>query len=169
MGGVLLIIVLGLFLYLRGGRIPELKAERDILDRKWAAFEKNDIRSTDLQEHVNKFKHITEQIEGRLMNKEEKAVNYQYFYQLEQSSGISLSALNQSPGPSSSSLKLSLYEPLEYTVGVMGKYQDVLNFLYELEHGKFFPRIETFSCNSASEEEANIVRVNMKLDILGMK
>ncbi len=168
-GGVVLAIVFGLLIYFRGGKIPELEAKQEDLDLRWKTIQTNAKQAVDINEDVSRMTQFAGEIDERLIDRDARAINYQYFYRLEESSGVSLTTLNQSASVPAISVPLSLTAPVEYAVAAAGTYPQILNFLYSLEHGRIFSRIETFSCTAASDEEANNVKINLKMSILGTK
>ncbi len=174
MGGVVFIVIIGGAYFLRKSHVPELEGEREILEVKWDVMDKNKTASVDIAGHVDKIKEYSKEIKSRLMVRATKAVNQQYFYGLEEQTGISLTLLSQSdtpPPPRAPPGKpnLTLYAPIAYSVGVSGTYYQVIDFLNRLEHGQYFTRIEGFSCNSLGKNETDAVQISLKMDILGVK
>ncbi len=173
-GGLVFIVIVGAGYFLRKSHVPELEGKREILEAQWEAMTSNTTESTDVTGQVEKINEYSKEINSRLMVRATKAVNQQYFYGLEEQTGISLTLLSQSdtpPPPRAPPGKpnLTLYAPIAYSVGISGTFHQVLDFLSRLEHGQYFTRIEGFSCNSIGKDEADAVQISLKMDILGVK
>lgn len=173
-GGFVAIIVFAALIFLRSSRIPELEAKQKTLDQELSTIQRNETAAVGLPEHVEKIKEDSAEIKSRLMVREDKAISYQYFYELERSNNVALTRLAQSDAPPPAKAppgkpNLSLYAPVEYSISVSGKFQNVLKFLYKLQHGKYFINVESFSCNSSGQVEPDTIQVSMKMDILGRK
>ncbi len=173
-GGFVFILIVGGGYFLRKSHVPELEGKREILEVKWEAMTANATESIDIAEHVEKINDYSKEIKTRLMVRESKAINQQYFYGLQEQTGISLTTLAQSdipPPPRAPPGKpnLTLYAPIAYSVGISGTFYQVLDFLNRLEHGRYFTRIEGFSCNTLGGNETDAVQISLKMDILGVK
>ena len=172
-GSVVLSILLIILLSTRGSNVANLETRRDDLEKKWSDMQQNDVRAVGMADHVNKIREVSSDIKARLMVREQKAINYQYFYSLERDNGISLTRLSQSdvvvdktpPGKPT----LNLYSPIEYSVSISGPFRQVIQFLHDLEHGKYFTWIDNFSVSSTSQTEKGGIQVSMTMDTLGEK
>ncbi len=173
-GGGLVILILAVGIFLRKGKVPELEGELVTIEEQWKAIDFNNRQSTSFAEHMEKISAYGDEIQTRLMVREDKAINQQYFYGLEEDTGIAMNLLSQSDTlPPASPLpgkpNLSLYSPIEFSVGVSGTFNQVLDFLNQLEHGNYFTRIEGFSCGNVQGPDMDSVQVSLKMDILGKK
>jgi hypothetical protein len=174
-GGVAAAIVLALVFFMRKDNVPNLEVDRDVLRTQWEAMLENDQRSgVDLIDQVDKVKKASENVRSRLMDRDQKAINYQYFYQLEERTKITLSRIAQSDtlppaSPPPGKPKLKLFSPIDYAISVVGTFQQVVTFLNEMEHGRFFTRVEKFSCGLAGGDNAGLIQVSMQMDVLGKK
>lgn len=171
---VVAVVLIGL-LYLRGSHIPVLEDERNQLDQEWKAIVGNKLRSSDLKTHLEKLNVITDKIDGRLMAANSKAINYQYFYKLEESSGVKIGNLNQ-VGASGQRARtgtdvLELFEPIIFKVTAEGNFSQILTFLYELQYGKFFTSLNDFSCNGieAEDDMQDLLNLSLTVQVLGIK
>ena len=45
----------------------------------------------------------------------------------------------------------------------------MLNFVYELQNGRYFTRIDGFNFNAVGELESNLVQIDIKMAVLGLK
>lgn len=173
-GGVLVILLLAIGVFLRKSKVPELEGELVKIENQWGAISANNKESASLPEHVKEISAFGEEIQSRLIVREDKAINQQYFYGLEEKTGITLTLLSQSdtpppPRPPPGKPTLTLYSPIEFSVGVAGNFQQVLEFLYRLEHGQYFSRIDGFSTNSIGLDNEDQIQISLKMDMLGRK
>ena len=77
--GITLILIL--IIYTRSGRLPALETELEQLDTTWTVIQNNDLRAVDMQMHLDTINAANEEIDTRLMDPENKAINYQYIFQ----------------------------------------------------------------------------------------
>ena len=173
-GAVLASILLALVFFLRKDNVPNLEVERDVFKAQWNAVLENDKRSVDLIDHVTTAKEASQDVRGRLMDRSQKAKNYQYFYQLEEQTGISLARIAQSDAlppanPPPGKPKITLFSPITYSISVAGEFQKVVKFLYEMEHGKYFTRVEKFSCGLSGNDALGTVQISLQMEVLGTK
>ncbi len=173
---VLAVVLIGV-LYLRSSRIPALEEERIQKDGEWKAIGENRLSAVDLKTHLEQLNVITEKIDERLMSADSKAINYQYFYKLEKSSGVRIGDLNQrgsiSPGGQKGVVELDLFQPIVFTVTAEGTFKQILAFLYEIQHGNYFTIIKEFTCSGIDaddeEEVQDLLNLAVTLQVLGVK
>ena len=173
---VLTIIFIGV-LYMRSSRIPALEEEMNQMEGEWKAIGENKSQAVDMNTHLEKLNAITEKIDGRLMSADSKAINYQYFYKLEKSSGIRIEDLNQRDSSNAAAkagaAKLELFQPIVFTVKAEGTFKQILTFLYELQYGRHFTIIKDFSCSGIEAEKEkdvqDLVNLAVNLEVLGVK
>ncbi len=173
-GGVVFILVFGAAFFMRKSKAPELEGERVKLEKKWQDIVDNTREATDIATHMEKISEYSAETQSRLMVRESKALNQQYFYGLEEETGLSLTLLAQSdapppPRPPPGKPNLTLYSPVDFSVSVTGTFSEVLDFLYRLENGRYFTRIEGFSTSSTGGADTDQIQISLKMDILGQK
>ena len=174
-GGVVFILVIGAAFFLRKSKTPELDGQRAKLESRWNAIQKNTGQSSGIAEDMEKVSDYSTEVISRLMVRDAKALNQQYFYGLEEQTGLTLSLLSQSnapppPRPAPGKPNITLYSPIEFSVNVEGTFSEVLDFLYRVEHGKYFTRIEGFSTSSSGDsDDDDQIQISLKMDILGQK
>jgi len=173
---VLAVVLIGV-LYMRRSHIPALEEEMNQMEGKWKAIGENKLHAVDLSTHLEKLNVISDNIEGRLMSADSKAINYQYFFKLEKSSGVRIEDLNQrnidNQSARSGAPKFELFQPIVFTVTAEGTFKQILTFLYEMQHGIYFTIIKDFSCSSIEAEEGKAVQdllsLSVTLQVLGVK
>jgi len=175
-GCTVLAVVLIVALYLRGSRVSILEEEMKQIDQEWKAIGDNKSRAVDLKTHLEKLNVISEKIDERLMSANSKAINYQYFYKLEKSSGVRIGDLNQlntiGQRAQTGAVELELFQPIVFKVTAEGKFKQVLTFLYGIQHGKYFTIIKDFSCNGIigeDDEVQDLLNLSLTVQVLGVK
>ena len=140
-----------------GSNVTNLERKGDDLEKKWSDMQQNDVRAVGLADRVNKIREVSGEIKSRLIVREQKAINYQYFYSLERHNGVSVTRLSQSDQAAdqkrSGKPTLNLYSPIEYSVSNSGPFRKVLQFLHDLEHGKYFTWIDDFAASATNHTE----------------
>ena len=87
--GILFPLAIVLFV-MRGPKIAQYESELSDLEREWKAIQLNLERSTGLDEDIDAVESGLEQIQGRLIEVEEVAANYELFYTLERKTGVAM-------------------------------------------------------------------------------
>ena len=163
--GITLILIL--IIYTRSGRLPALETELEQLDTTWTVIQNNDLRAVDMQMHLDTINAANEEIDTRLMDPENKAINYQYIFQLEPKCGVRLDNLQQNDPIVNN--KGDYYTTINFDISASGTYRQILNFVYELQNGRYLTRIDGFNFNAVGELEPNLVQIDIKMAVLGLK
>ena len=61
------------------------------------------------------------------------------------------------------------FKTVNFDISASGTYKQILNLVYELQNGKFFTRIDRFNFNAVGELEPNLVQIDLKIAVLGVK
>jgi Tfp pilus assembly protein PilO len=102
-------------------------------------------------------------IDRNLINEGDLAENAGYFYQIETTSRIRFTQLNQlssQPPPADSP-----YKSVPFTLRATGTYNQIIRLLHELETGPRLLRIRTYSL-SQSEGVADLVTMDLTVELL---
>lgn len=147
-------LILAAFAYFRAGTVPELTARESSLSSEAALMDRNVTQSVGLSEHVEKMRTVVATIQERLMESEQKAINYQYLYDLEQASKVRITAMAQNDVVTDARQRggkptPSHYIGIPFNMSVQGSFGEVMEFLYRLETGRRFARIDVFSLSLA--------------------
>ncbi len=167
-------VVLAIIFYVRSGANPEIEDKRFELEQDLKRIVTNEIRSTDLPAHLEDIQSIVEEIDDRLMRSDDKAINYKFFYKIEEETGVNLKNISQSEQVQVSKKKKakkksnSKFQPIKFTVSITGKYKQILKFLYLIQNGKYFTRMIAFDCKSVGGDEVGLISVKIEIDILGL-
>ncbi len=168
---VAIALVSGAVLYLRADAIPASQAEFDERSNVAARMIDNVKNAPNLAEQTAEIQEHVKQLETRLMRASQLAVNLQYFYKLENDTGVKLvDARQDTPRPTKSQ-----YLPIPFSVTVQGSNDQVMKFLAQLQHGRHFCRIKSSVINSigargegAATSGPPEITLSLNLDLLGV-
>jgi hypothetical protein len=142
-----LVIFLAVLLYMRMPKIEDYQQRHSELERKWQTIQANVDRSNGMEEHVALLEEALEEVETRLMVEENVAVNSEFFYNLEDAVGITLSQFSQ--GSLNNGERLGLqggglkhFGVLPFDLTVSGSLKAMLQFLDTLERSNYLVRTE---------------------------
>ena len=177
-------LLIGVGMYLRAGLEAELTAELEEKSRIGQRMTNNLKFSVRLEDQLAVMVESREKMESRLVDEGQLAVNLQYFYALESSTGTQLTDLRQmsdnSRVPDNRKKQgKTTYQPISYAVALIGNYEQVMSFLQQLETGAHFGRVMNASLvpsagggiGGAEPKNANrrsdMLTLTLSLELLG--
>ncbi len=169
-GSVALVLLVVLLM-----RAPKTGALEDVLQTRSDVarrMETNIRQGDDLAEHLRQLREQNILIDKRLMERSEVASNYNYFYQLEETVGVRVEAIQQrgqAAGVSAGRPSIDLYDLIGYSMTVRGSFSDLLTFVRELETGRYFIRLESINFNRAQGGSGAELSAQIELNVLGRK
>ena len=169
----LLILICGLLVYFRLDAIEVSQAEYEAKAGEAAKMIANVKNAPGLEEQVAEIQALGKDLDTRLINPGQLAVNLQYFYKLESDHAVKLVDVRQNPVRTLPGKPNFI--PVPFSVTVQGSYDQVMKFLNALQNGKHFCRINTAAFNKpggtgAGGEAAaggGEVSVSLNLELLG--
>jgi hypothetical protein len=160
-----LTVLLGVGIYFRSDRLPEVTAELEQKSAEGQRLAANLQNSAQLTEQYAAIAQAGKEIESRLIKASELAKNLGYFYKLEADTATKLIELRPLPLAPVKGAK-STYVPVIYSVAVQGDYTQLLEFLRRLEHGAHYCRI-VVSAISGTSNERGPLRLSLTVELLG--
>lgn len=156
----------------------DLESEIEQLDIRMSTILKNLKNSSGLEEDLVEADKRIEGLDARLFDSQELATNYNYFFNLENETGVKLSGLKQleykeesgttkkrkMPKPTKEA-----YEKIRYHMKATGEYGQIVNFMRRLEGGESFYRLEKFRLARPRDESSKLLSMDLSLLILGRK
>ena len=133
---------------------------------------KNIKNSTGLEEDIESIEEKIEQLNARMFQAQELATNYNYFYNLEDETGIQVSDLKQveiaeeTVDPKKRRMPkpvVNSYEKIRYHIKARGEYGEIVNFLRKLEGGPSFYRLEKFRLAKSETGESELLSLRYSL------
>ena len=134
--GILSLILAG-FLYYRGSAIDEKQAAFETKSAEAAKIVSNVAASRNLPEQVQEIQSLTKDLESRLVNAGQLAINQQYFYKLELENEVKLLEVRQNNQQKKGA---TIYSNVSFNVTVQGPFKKIMGFLDRLENGRHFCR-----------------------------
>ena len=156
----------------------DLESEIEQLDIRISTILKNLKNSSGIEDDLVLVEERIEKLDSRMFDPQELATNYNYFFNLEASTGVKLSGLKQleyveenkrvkkrkMPKPVKEN-----YQKIRYHMNAAGEYGQLVNFLRKLEGGSSFYRLETFRLARPKSEGGKVLSMDISLLILGRK
>lgn len=166
-------VILALFVlisFTRSSVVSELTVQEAELNSRLRTIEENIKNSKNLKEDKETIDAMVDQVNSLLFNPYERAININFFYGLEDRSGVVISNIAQLPDPDAiyaekGARKLNLYSTLVYNINVNGSFSNILRFLYELDRVDPIIRVADFYV-AREQEELGGASVDARLRVL---
>ena len=134
---VIVILACGAVIFLRSGSSMELTAKEADLHSRIRTIDQNVKNAQNLEEEVEEAQLLVEQIKARLFSREQRAININFFYGLEDRLDVRISNIGQMPAEDSIYAKggpreFKLHSTIGYNMSLKGQFNEILTFLYEL-------------------------------------
>lgn len=166
-------LILGVLIYLRSGENGKLQTELDTLKGRNTQIEANLREGTGMVEDLARLKEMVEAIEKRLVNREERVLNVQYFYNFDlEQELINITSVNQLP-PNEAAMRtgpLKIFETVDFNLVCTGTKQQLLQFLHEIRRGGKILKVTSISLDPEPglPNESNI-RLTLACSVLARK
>lgn len=136
-----------ILLFMRAPKLEQYETELSDLERQWEQILTNTERSSGLEEDIAALEAGLEDIESRLMDVENVAVNYEFFYDLEKETGISLDQFSQGVASNGSEIpmgreKMKHFSVIPYDLTLSGSMDQVLGFMDVLNRQEYIVRLD---------------------------
>lgn len=150
-------LVCGGLIFMRGDVASELSVKEEDLHKRMRIISKNSKNAKDLKAEIDEIKLLVDQIDARLFNRDQRAVNINFFYDLENRFKVQMSTVSQVQDPDATFAKggareLKLYSTIAYSIALSGSFEDILSFLYELYRVDAVVRISNCHISAGSSK-----------------
>ncbi|MEO7600309.1 MAG: hypothetical protein ABIV50_15350 [Opitutus sp.] len=155
-------ILSGVGIYLVNGKIEETQT---LLTQKSAEAERlaaNVRDGAQLPEQVNALTAAGAKIQARMIKASQLANNLQYFYRLENESGVELLDVRQTTSGTKNAAG-----GVGFAVSVKGDYPTLLGYLRRLEGGPNYCRIVSTSIAAPTPDRSGLLTLSLNLELLG--
>lgn len=154
-----LVLLFGVLVMIRGPKVNEQARQLEELETEWARMQTNQERSRGLEEQVALLEEQLEELGGRLLDPDEVAQNHEFFYELEEKTGVSLRDFQQAGPTDGKGLEMEgngmeHFRVLRYALTATGPYARILYFLESLEKSGPVVRIEGMQLRRAEGASA---------------
>jgi len=159
--------------YLRMNLLTDLEIENDTVQRQLQQVEQNITHGKTLGEHIEQMKAKVAELDSRVIKPAELANNLKYFYEIEATTRVSIGDLRQSVAAPVKGAPKTILSAVDYSVLITGQFHEVVSYLNELEHGRYFYRLESInlqrgrSDGTGTKSKADPVTMSLNLKLLG--
>ncbi|MEO0510850.1 MAG: hypothetical protein AAF065_13440 [Verrucomicrobiota bacterium] len=166
-----LLIVFVVLIFLRSGVAAQLSIQESDLNSRLRTIDQNKKNSTNLEQDLEDLEILVEQIDARLFNRDERAINTNFFYAVEDRVDVVISSMNQlaqrdaiyeEGGPRA----LKLHSTLVFDMSMRGNFENILRFFYELHRVDPLIRIAEFQVSGRGGAAASPDTLNAQLRVL---
>ena len=160
------LVLLG-FLYLRLDEPDRLQTALDERAGHLRKLKANITNSNQLDNHVRDLAAVNQDIAQNALRVGDLAQNLKVFYELEAKTGVKLIDVRPSTlAPPGKDAGPGSYATIDFAVTIQGEYEQLLEFVRQLEGGRQFCRLSQANI-SASEDSSQ--RLSFNLQILGVR
>jgi hypothetical protein len=153
-------------IYWTGGEIEAaaVTLEQSISDG--TRLQSNIANAAQLPDQVQQLTAALSKIQTRFVRPAELATNLQYFYRLENESGVELVDLRQTTAADPLKGKAGS-RGVAFSVTVRGSYEALIGWLRRLENGRHFSRITTATMGMVTPDRTAPLTLNVLVELLG--
>ena len=169
--GALVFIVCVAVVFVRGDVVPELSVQETELIARLRTINDNVIDSKDLEQDAESLLSYVASIDERLFNRNERSINTAFFYTYEDKLDIIISNVSQLTDEDPALIKggpneLSLHSGIVYEIRVDGTFQEILEFMYEIQQADALMRIANFEVYASTAVGAAPGTLSAKLHVV---
>ena len=173
---VLVFLICSAAILLRAGAVADLSVHEADLNLRIRTINQNVRNANNLDKDFEEIKRLVDQIEARLFKRDQRAVNINFFYALENRLNVRILNISQMPNEDSLYAKggareLKLHSTITYNISLNGNFEDILLFLYELQRVDPLIRVVDFqiSKDNAQEADEECLDARLRLIVLAEK
>jgi len=157
---------------------PDLESEIEQIEIRISTMLRNITNSAGLKEDLEVVKSQISELDERMFRPQELATNYNYFFNIETSTNVSLSELKQveivkedvnREKHKMPNLIVDAYVKIRYDMRANGTYQDLVHFMRTLEGGPSFYKLEKFRLSKSSAVGDELLSMDVSFLMLGKK
>lgn len=169
--GALVFIVCVAVVFVRGDVVPELSVQETELIARLRTINDNVVDSKDLEQDAESLLSYVASIDERLFNRNERSINTAFFYSYEDKLDIIISNVSQLTDEDPALIKdgpneLSLHSGIVYEIRVDGTFQEILEFMYEIQQADALMRIANFEVYASTAVGAAPGTLSAKLHVV---
>ena len=173
--GLVASLILGVGLYLQFTELPQLNTAVAEKQKNVEIVRDNQVNSRDFDAHLDQAKQITAEIESRLMDPDETAVNSQYIQRLMELAEVQFVGTIPTPtyfavdkdGKGQNGIDTQIYAQMEYRLRLTGTLSGILKFVYLLKTAEHYFVLDSIAITpSIQSEKSDMVMVSMIVRVL---
>jgi hypothetical protein len=136
-------------LFMRAPKLEQYEGELADLERQWEQILTNTERSNGLEDATAALEAGLEEVESRLMQVENVAINYEFFYDLEEETRVTMSQFSQGNASDGSTIPLGIeklrhFSVIPYDLTISGSMDQLLGFMDTLNRQSYIVRLDMF-------------------------
>jgi plasmid maintenance system killer protein len=173
---VLVFLICSAVIHLRAGAVADLSVHEADLNLRIRTIDQNVRNANNLDKDFEEIKRLVDQIEARLFKRDQRAVNINFFYALENRLNVRILNISQMPNEDSLYAKggareLKLHSTITYNISLNGNFENILLFLYELQRVDPLIRVVDFQIakDNAQEADEECLDARLRLIVLAEK
>jgi len=173
---VLVFLICSAAILLRAGAVADLSVHEADLNLRIRTINQNVRNANNLDKDFEEIKRLVDQIEARLFKRDQRAVNINFFYALENRLNVRILNISQMPNEDSLYAKggareLKLHSTITYNISLNGNFENILLFLYELQRVDPLIRVVDFQIakDNAQEADEECLDARLRLIVLAEK
>ena len=173
---VLVFLICSAAILLRAGAVADLSVHEADLNLRIRTINQNVRNANNLDKDFEEIKRLVDQIEARLFKRDQRAVNINFFYALENRLNVRILNISQMSNEDSLYAKggareLKLHSTITYNISLNGNFEDILLFLYELQRVDPLIRVVDFQIakDNAQEADEECLDARLRLIVLAEK
>jgi len=173
--GILIPLILVL-LIMRGPKVTDFQDKLPALEKEWKNMQTNIERSANLEVDIELLEAGLETINSRLMDVEDVAINYDFFYALEEQAGVVLKQFSQGTATEGEDLPIGRdglrnFSVIPYDVAMDGTLPQILKFLDLLDRQEHIVRLNQLNITRPSQENegSNMLSARLWCHVLAAK
>lgn len=173
---VLVFLICSAAILLRAGAVADLSVHEADLNLRIRTIDQNVRNANNLDKDFEEIKRLVDQIEARLFKRDQRAVNINFFYALENRLNVRILNISQMPNEDSLYAKggareLKLHSTITYNISLNGNFENILLFLYELQRVDPLIRVVDFQIakDNAQEADEEYLDARLRLIVLAKK
>ncbi|MFO7724493.1 MAG: hypothetical protein R6V45_03005 [Oceanipulchritudo sp.] len=159
---------------MRGPKIEKYESQLSELERTWQSIQINLERSAGLEDDIERIESVRERVETRLMDAEAVAVNSEFFYSLEELTGVELVQFSQGSATAGEGLPgtrtgLSHFDAIPFDLSLNGTLPEILEMLDLLGRSRYIIRNDELSLmrpQEGSVENQALLRGRLQCRVL---
>jgi hypothetical protein len=147
-------VAMTVVIFVRGDVVDGLHVREQDLSDRLAVIKSNQDNAPGLQEQVEAIESKVAAFKARLFDREQRAINTDFFYNLENVSDVRILEVAQTAAEDPATAgggphELKLHDVIVFSVSIEGTFPEIVDFLYRLHRVEPFVRVADFDMRAS--------------------
>lgn len=162
----------GVLTSMRGGQLTELENEEQELNARDRVIKRNVRNAIGIKEELERVQTVVEAMQSKLFRREERAVNANFFYDMETPFDVRITQISQQGGDhrfytQGGIHELKLHSTTVFSIGLVGQIENILSFVHQLKEVDPFVRVTNISLAMGNQNQgAGFLQCSLSLVVL---